>query len=234
MEKEKVYFPCYGRCEFGSLQEAVDYVQKIHGGLYVYIVEIVLYNVRFRDCLREKGVDGVLEMLITEAPIIALDFKSINYLKKTWHERMKEHVADYDIQCLPKNSRFCIDGCCFDGLDDVGSHVEMSGNPRHTYYKWYSYKEYKHNPFGLHIGNIWESYPMFDSCDSSDGRSYNNYVFSKIPLTEDMMELYCKRISARFNACMVNEDIPTDLLPILYYDGDSDWVLLATKKHLGR
>lgn len=72
---------------------------------------------------------------------------------------------------------------------------------------------------------------MFDSCDSSDGRSYNNYVFSKIPLTEDLMELYCKRISARFNACMVHEDIPTDLLPILYYDGDSDWVLLATKKH---
>lgn len=28
MEKEKVYFPCYGGCEFGSLQEAVHYVQK--------------------------------------------------------------------------------------------------------------------------------------------------------------------------------------------------------------
>ena len=54
MENQKVYFPCYGGCEFGSLQKAVNYVQQMRGGLYVYIVDIVFYNVRFRDCLREK------------------------------------------------------------------------------------------------------------------------------------------------------------------------------------
>lgn len=230
MEKQKVYFPCYGRCEFGNLQEAVDYVKNIRGGLYVYIVDIVLYNIRFRDCLRANGVDAVIQMLIDEAPIIALDFKGIDHLKKMWHERMNEHIADYDIQCLLKNNRICIDGCWFDGLDDVEAQVEMSGNPSHTYSKWYARQEYKQNPSGLHIGNIWESYPVFDSYDASDGRSYNNYVFSKQPLTEEMMELYCKETDSNFNACMVNEHIPAHLLPILYYNGDSDYVLLATAK----
>lgn len=231
MENKRVCFPCYGGCEFRSLQEAVDYIQQMRGGLYVYIEEIVFYNVRFRNCIREKGVDGVIEMLIEEAPIIALDFKGINHLKRVWHERMKEHIADYDIQCLPKDSRICIEGCWFDGLEDIEAQAEMSGNPRHTFRKWYARKEYKHNPMGLHIGNIWEGYPVFDSYDSSDDRSYNNYMISHQPFTEDLMEQYCKQIKVHSNACMVHEDIPPSLLPILYYNGDSDWVLLASKNN---
>ena len=178
MEKQKVYFPCYGGCEFGNLQEAVNYVKNMRGGLYVYIVEIILYNIRFRDCLRANGIDAVIQMLIDEAPIIALDFKGIDHLKKMWHERLDEHIAAYDIQCLPQDNRLYIEGCWLDGLDDIEAQVEVSGNPRHTYSKWYTRQEYKHNPLGLHIGNIWESYPVFDSYDASDGRSYNNYVFS--------------------------------------------------------
>ena len=231
MENKKVCFPCYGRCEFGSLQEAVDYIQQMRGGLYVYIEEIIFYNVRFRNCIREKGVDGVIEMLIEEAPIIALDFKGINHLKRVWHERMKEHIADYDIQCLPKYSRICVEGCWFDGLEDIEAQAEMNGNPSHTFFRWNARKEYKHNPMGLHIGNIWECYPVFDSYDSADDRSYNNYMISHQPFTEDLMEQYCKQIKVHSNACMVHEDIPRSLLPILYYNGDSDWVLLASKNN---
>ena len=206
MENKRVCFPCYGGCEFRSLQEAVDYILQMRGGLYVYIEEIVFYNARFRDCLREKGVDGVIE-------------------------RMREHIADYDIQCLPKDSRICIEGCWFDGLEDIEAQAEMSGNPRHTFSKWYARKEYKHNPMGLHIGNIWEGYPVFDSYDSSDDRSYNNYMIFHQPFTEDLMEQYCKQIKVHSNACMVHEDIPPLLLPIIYYNGDSDWVLLASKNN---
>lgn len=230
MENKKVCFPCYGRCEFNSLQEAVDFVQQMRGGLYVYIAKIVMYNIKFRDCLRSKGIEGVIQMLIDEAPIIALDSKAVNYLKQAWQERLKEHIADYDIQCLPKNSKIDIDGYRFDGLNDIEAQVEMSGNPRHTFSKWSAHKEYKHNSSGLHIGNIWESYPVFDSYDSSDDRSYDNFMFSKTPMTEEMMELYCKQVKRYSDACMVHEYIPTDFLPVLYYNGDSDYVLLATTK----
>lgn len=202
----------------------------MRGGLYVYILHIVMYNIRFRDCLRSKGIDDVIQMLIDEAPIIALDFKGVNYLKQVWLERLKEHIADYDIRCLPKDSKIDIKGYRFDGLDDINAQVEMSGNPRHSFSKWYARKEYKHNSSGLHVGNIWESYPVFDSYDSSDGRSYNNYIFSKNTITEEIMELYCKQVRMYSDACMVHENIPVALLPILYYNGDSNYVLLATSK----
>ena len=228
--KQKVFFPCYGGCGFGSLAEAVNYVQKMRGGLSVYISEIVMYNIRFRDCLRENGIDGVIKMLIDEAPAIAKDSKAIEYLKQKWTERMNEHIADYDIQCLPKDGLILINDYLFNGLDEIDAHSEMSGNPNHRFGRWYSREGYLHNPTGLHVGNIWESYPMFDSSDASDGRSYNNYVISMEPLTEEKMDEYCDRIRASSNACMVHEYIPEDLLPIVYWDGDSDNVLVATAK----
>jgi hypothetical protein len=225
----KVNIPCYDRCEFQTLEEAVNYVQKMPGGLSVYITDIILYNIRFRDCLREQGIGGAIKKLIDEAPVIEEETKVLNNLRRIWTDRMNERIADYDIQCLPKNSRICIEGCWFDGLDDIVAQVEMAGNPCHTFQKWYPRKEYKHNTSGLHIGNLWKSYPTFDSYDACDGRSYDNYVFAKKPLNEAVMENYCK-ISAKYNFCMVHENIPEDLLPILYYGGEGDSVLLATAK----
>lgn len=230
MEKKKVYFPCYRGCEFESLEEAVNHVQQMSGGLSVYIDKIVMYNICFRDCLRAHGIEGVIKMLIDEAPAVAQDTQALDYLRSKWTERMNEHIADYDIQCLPKDSRMRISGWWYDGLEDIEANVEMSGNPKHKFYRWTKREEYQRDPFRLHVGNIWESYPMFDSSDASDGRSYNNYVFSKTPLVEEMMEIYCSQIGAHFDFCMVHEYIPEILLPVLYYDGDSDCVLLATAK----
>lgn len=230
MEKQKVFIPCYGKCEFGSMGEAVNYVQKMPGGLSVYIDKIVFYNIRFRDCLREKGIDGVIKMLIKEAPAVANDAKAIEDLNWKWTDRKKEHIADYDIQCLPKDSLILIGDYLFNGLDEIETQVEITGNPTHIYSKWYVLEGNIHNPAGLHIGNIWESYPKFDSYDDCDSRSFNNYVFSMQPLTEAMMDQYCKHVDIISDVCMVHEFIPKELLPILYYDGDSDNVLLATAK----
>ena len=71
MKEERVFFPCYGRCGFENLKGAVNYVQRMPRGLSVYIDKIVKYNIRFRDCLRENGIDGVIKMLIDEAPAVA-------------------------------------------------------------------------------------------------------------------------------------------------------------------
>lgn len=233
MEKMKVFIPCYGKCEFNNLSEAVSYVKQLPGGLPIYIGNIVFNNIRFRDCLREKGMDGVVMMLRDEASAIALEKEAIDRLKEKWTDRMEEHIADYDIQCLPKDSLILIGDYLFNGLDEIMTQVEMAGNPKHTYRKWYNVGGFEQNAAGLHIGNIWESYPTFDSFDDADGRSYDNYIFSKQPLTEAMMDRYCKEVSANFNACMVHEYIPQDLLPILYYNGDSDYILLASAKSSG-
>ena len=90
--KQKVFFPCYGGCEFGSLEEAVNYVQQMRGGLSVYIGDIVKYNIRFRDCLREKGLWGVIKMLINEAPAIVHDTKALAKLREVWTDKRNSYL----------------------------------------------------------------------------------------------------------------------------------------------
>ena len=232
MEKKKIYLPHYGKCEFVSLQKAVDYIQRKNDGLHLYISDIVMYNIRFRDSLRKDGIDGVINMLINEAPAIAHDTKAIDELKWTWTVVMKKHISDYDIQCLPKKGRIFIEDCWFDGLNDIEAQSEICGIRGDLFWKskWYACQKYKSNPAGLHIGIIRECYPTFDSSDALDNRSFKNYVFSKSPLTAEMMDYYCKKIGTRGNACMVHENIPKALLPLLYYNGDSNYVLLASSK----
>ena len=231
MEKQKVFIPCYGRCGFGSLKEAVNYVKRLPGGLSVYIEDIVMYNIRFRDCLRKRGINGLIFKMICEAPEIAFEKKAMDDLKHKWTDRMGEHIADYDIQCLPKDGAILIEGYSFNGLDEICNQVELVGFPSHDYTdKWSSRENLIPNPAGLHIGRLLKGYPTFDSYDASDSRCYNNYVFSKQPLTGLKMDQYCEQVSANFNFCMVHEYIPEELLPVLYWDGDDDYVLLATAK----
>ena len=112
MEKQKVFFPCYGGCEFKSLHEAVNYVKQMPGGLSVYISDIVMYNIRYRDYLREDGIDAVINKMIGEAPEIAFETVALDNLRRTWKYKMKERIADYDVQCLPKDSLILIKSDC--------------------------------------------------------------------------------------------------------------------------
>ena len=52
--------------------------------------------------------------------------KALDSLKEKWTDRMKGHIADYDIQCLPKDSLILIDDYLFNGLDEIDAHSEAS------------------------------------------------------------------------------------------------------------
>ena len=52
--------------------------------------------------------------------------KALDSLKEKWTDRMKGHIADYDIQCLPKDSLILIDDYLFNGLDEIDAHSEVS------------------------------------------------------------------------------------------------------------
>ena len=108
--------------------------------------------------------------------------------------------------------------------------IEMYGSVNWHDIKCYAHQGCKSNPAGLHIGHFQENYPRFDSYDASDDRRYNNYVFSRNPLTVERMEQYFNKVSPHMNFCMVHENIPGEFLPILYYNGCSDYILLATDK----
>lgn len=230
----KVYLAEYGRCEYGSLQELVDY--KLNDGYgYLYLDDVVQYNVQYRDCLRENGIEGVIEMMIKECPRLRKEEKVLQHLREWWKERMHEHLADYDIQCYRRDERIKIAGSWFNGLDDVFSHVEILGRSREPFFefqqinRWTLRDYHKQNVDGVHVAHLWESYPQFDSSDAGDDRNFENYFFSRTPISIEMMEHYCK-LKSESNDCKVHEHIPKEMLPILYCDGDHPYVLLASEK----
>lgn len=228
MDKDRVFVPLYNRCEYANLAKAVEELSENNRrDLQIFIDDIVEYNIRYRDCLRTNGIEGVIKLLISEAPKIAENAQVIEVLRERWRDETHEQIADYNIQCLPKKSRFCVEGCWFDGLEDVVEQVEMIGYIHHLS-KWYAIDKYKHNAAGLHIAEIKDSYPKFDIYDIGDDRFYCNYLFSRQPFTEELMERYEKEVPRGCNCMMVHENIPHEFLPILYYNGDSDWMLLAS------
>ena len=81
----------------------------------------------------------------------------------------------------------------------------------------------------VHIGHFYESYPVFDSYDLADDRTYQNYIFCATPITENDMKDAFKNFHG-FNFSMVHENMPEENLPILYYRGDGKYMLLATAK----
>ena len=222
----KICFPHHTRGEFDSLNEAFHFLKNIECGWHWFtLTEIVKCNIYYRDYLREFGIDSLIKNITYEVPEILYDKRTIKHLLE-W--TTKEKLADYDIQCYSTKDRITILGHTFDGLEDIIKHRELIG------------KEFMHrldcstpkevNPYpDIHIGELYESYPIFDSYDLSDDRTYQNYIFREKNIT-------CRDMEATFSIyhtgdfCMVNEQITPELLPILYYKGDGNYMLLATKK----
>lgn len=79
------------------------------------------------------------------------------------------------------------------------------------------------------MSQFYASYPIFDSYDIGDDRTYQNYIFTDAPI--DVAKLKeISEIRHNYNYCMVHEHIPEHLLPILYYRGEGDYMILAQKK----
>lgn len=232
----KVYMPHYGQCEYNCLEELVLELQHNRGSYEwrsLFLNHIVQYNIRFRDRLRARGIEGVIAMLIDECPSLSCEEKELGELHRWWKERMHERIADYDIQCYPRDAQLSFCGFSFDGIGEIESQVELSASDK---YRWdddrvYPCKNYTPNTHGLHVGELWESYPTFDSYDVSDGRSYDNFIIRAHPITvADLRQL--SEIKREMNACRVHEDIPENLLPIVYHDGDNEYMLVATNRNL--
>ena len=78
-------------------------------------------------------------------------------------------------------------------------------------------------------GEFYENYPIFDSYDLGDDRTYQNYIFRKNEITKQDMEI-AFAVYHKGDFCIVHERIPENMLPILYYRGEGNYMLLATNK----
>lgn len=223
---KKICFPHHSCGDFNSLNEAFRYLSKReYGWSWFSLTGIVKNNVLYRDILRENGMDSLIRVIIDEVPELAYDKEALNHLRE-W--ATKEKIATYDIQCYNIRDEITILGHKFDGLEDIIKHREFIGKEFYRGFECFTPQEVSIYS-DIHIGELYENYPIFDSYDLGDDRTYQNYIFRKSEITEQEMKA-AFNISHRGNFCMVHEQIPSHLLPILYYSGDGKYMLLATNK----
>lgn len=116
-------------------------------------------------------------------------------------------------------------GHVFHGLQDVKEHVEMS------LYRSYSHGQAdKREPelrCNVHVGEMWMPYPCFDFEDSLyENRTYQNFIFRSRPITQDDMRKLSELPSGG-NQCRISDNVPSEMLPMIYYVGDGDTMIVA-------
>ena len=222
---EKICIPFYKRRKFDSLQEAVTYLKKNSYSWYIYLQDIVAYTLRYRDYLRENGIDATIQLLIDEVPELKEEAKALDWLREYYTD---EEVASYDIRCYDIRDKITVLGHEFKGLKDVIAHSSMAGVNHSSDVTVYERTPRKRKN-GIAVVELYEHYPVFDSYDMGDDRTYQNYFFINGDVSAEDVEKRAK-LSDGVNYCMVHEDLPEEMLPVLYYNGDGDYMLLAQKK----
>jgi hypothetical protein len=126
-------------------------------------------------------------------------------------------------------------GHVFHGLKEIKAAVELSASPflGDEINGEFVDEMMPDTPIqGVHVAEIWQSYPCFDFEDRmNENRTYQNYFFSDKPFTpERICELY-QKCNEQFNFALINENMPIDFVPAVYYVGDRDKMVYATTSH---
>ena len=227
MRQDRICYPGYFDCEFSSLENAIRYFKRRRLDVESRLQYIIMYNICYRDYLREYGIEVLIRRILCDVPELSEEQNLFESLM-AWYNREGKDLAKYDIQCYNIKDTFSVLGHEFNGLDDVIHHRSMCG--RIGCGRIYLSECYSSNKLpGICISELYANYPIFDSYDIGDNRTYQNYLFTINQLrNEDMDKL--SNMRRRTNYCLVHEYISEDLLPILYYQGDGNYMILASKK----
>lgn len=125
-----------------------------------------------------------------------------------------------------------------DGYKAILNAVEVTSTPGSTIIDGRGREVVFDNPYisfdnpsscipGLHILNVYERYPCFDSSDFAyEDRFYENFFFSNKPFTRDQIT----RIAFIKHVGCLNflyDEIPRWALPSAYYRGEGDEIIYA-------
>lgn len=225
-QQMNILFPRYRGGEYETLSAAVqsllDHQDTFHLG------DIMQYNISYRDYLRQYGIDELVELMLHEAPVLRQYKDAVMEIYERFEKMGK--VANYDIQCYDITKPIPVLGKKLPFSSLEGKNVEWFlrecriGEPNP-----FPNDHAIQNAFGLHLGQVYENYPQFDSSDWCDDRSYQNYIIRTSPIINtQLVELM--KVEALSNRQRVHERIPEQLLPVLYYEGEGRYALLATRK----
>ena len=196
----EICFPHHTRGDFDSLQEAYGFLRKTEG---CWTSGTLFSIISTNVRYRNHYRDYGFYGLMA----LLLDEECLIAQDKDTMNFMGQvakqwRVSDYDIQCYNVNDQITIMGHTFDGLKDIKSHVGISAQ---------------------HKDNVLE-------CNSDSDCRCQNFIFKNRRITSHDFESLCGNNPRGSNFCMVHEFIPEDFLPILYYWGVGNYMLLATPR----
>lgn len=212
---------CYERYEEHSkyeftLKEALEFMQQEP----YYFNDVVLYNVCLRDQLRKLGAQALVDELCKMVEPNATLKRSMTYFVDSWKDNP---IADFDIQIVSIYEDLDFGFTTVSGLQELKTLVEKS-----IYRNGDRFSEKETSQGLIHAGEFWDSYPVFDSGDLGDDRTYQNYIIRDIPIT-DLEIRALAGVHSRYDSCKLHETTPEDLFPMVYYRGDGGFLLLAKK-----
>jgi len=177
--QRNIVFPRYHGGEFETLADAVQSLME-HKDTF-HLGDIMQYNVRYRDYLREHGIDELVELMLREAPALRQEENAIKEIYNRF-DRMGQ-IARYDIQCYDITKQIPVLGKESALRLHRGKNVEwfLQENSISKLSPFHNNHAIQ-NEFGLHLGQVYENYPCFDSSDWSDDRSYRNYFIRTSPI----------------------------------------------------
>lgn len=218
----QVYLPLWDCRTPMSLREALDL--SIQRDFVIITGAIIRYNIPLRDAYRDMGAEAFTKELLD---LVNNHDEFVGYME-IFNRRLAKNggLADYDIQVYGKNIPLTFFGVTVPGIRGIQQRVECSLNGKY-HDSEPSFKKPKISD--IHVGNVWESYPIFDSSDWLDNRTFDNYLIRNHPITpQEMFDVAA--ILGPCNANRVNEDIPANCLPLVYYEGDGNYIYVATAK----
>lgn len=212
------YEEVYTKYEY-SLFAAMKYLSN---NWYVF-EDVVLHNSWLRDILRRDGAESFIADLSAIRPVS----DGLKWVMGKFVEYWKDkQIGNYDIQVLPIVDPLRIGSMTLEDIFQIKSHVESSIYAADFHRDVYHLEPHTDN---LHVGKVWDSYPVFDSFDVGDNRTYQNYIIRDYVIPDEEMKRFAS-ILGPINGCRVHEWIPEDLLPMVYYRGGGGFMTVAAKR----
>lgn len=184
--------------------------------------DLVFHNIPIRDRLRELGLRALLDELKYIHPLDNLD-DIFNSFYKMWNDVV---LSNFDIQLYRIDEVVSLWGQEIGNYERIKNSAEICSDHGGAY----RIKDECDVDWDYHVGEISQPYPCFDSEDwANEDRYYQNFIIRQKPITEEEMKSFYE-LAMRGNYSRLHENTPEDMLPILYYKGDGDFMLVGTKK----
>lgn len=211
----------HGQYRF-TLEEALEYIVEQHEEYM--LKDVVLYNVPLRDRLREVGARAFAEELKQLRPDDAIWAEYVDSLQACLRDI---RLADFDIRLYATTDDFSVGGYTFHGLDDLKRQTCLSGASGVDMVRCFSDREMSHAPY---VGELYERYPCFDSEDfASEDRYYLNFIIRDTIISRDDLQTL-NALDGMHDCQKLTEQTPPNLLPMVYYDGESGYILVGDVK----